>query len=300
MRNFITILIAIISITVGIIYIKAMLDFKKEAVEYLENKKDVITKEPKSEKFIKAESNKSNPSKQNNSLEEGTKDEYVEQPFDELYIPNEDSEYIESINKKMVDNNNEPEASKDQKKLVANTLYNELFIDLGLTEEEIDEFKNIIADTKMSGLYNNGSDHSNSDEKIKELLGELYYEVYEEYNETLMQRMKIMQYKQQLALLDIILLELQESNLLSVMLEEGKQTQLPDLSKDPDHIEQKIKEISDNFSDNRAKSDKKILERALQFLDTEQIEVLEKFLDTTRYTEETKIKMISESYNNKN
>jgi len=300
MRNFITILIAIISITVGIIYIKAMLDFKKEAVEYLENKKDVITKEPKSEKFIKAESNKSNPSKQNNSLEEGTKDEYVEQPFDELYIPNEDSEYIESINKKMVDNNNEPEASKDQKKLVANTLYNELFIDLGLTEEEIDEFKNIIADTKMSGLYNNGSDHSNSDEKIKELLGELYYEVYEEYNETLMQRMKIMQYKQQLALLDIILLELQESNLLSVMLEEGKQTQLPDLSKDPDHIEQKIKEISDNFSDNRAKSDKKILERALRFLDTEQIEVLEKFLDTTRYTEETKIKMISESYNNKN
>jgi len=300
MRNFITILIAIISITVGIIYIKAMLDFKKEAVEYLENKKDVITKEPKSEKFIKAESNKSNPSKQNNSLEEGTKDEYVEQPFDELYIPNEDSEYIESINKKMVDNNNEPEASKDQKKLVANTLYNELFIDLGLTEEEIDEFKNIIADTKMSGLYNNGSDHSNSDEKIKELLGELYYEVYEEYNETLMQRMKIMQYKQQLALLDIILLELQESNLLSVMLEEGKQTQLPDLSKDPDHIEQKIKEISDNFSEKRAKSDKKILERALHFLDTEQFEVLEKFLNTTRYTEETKIKMISESYNNKN
>ena len=284
MRNFITILIAIISITVGIIYIKAMLDFKKEAVEYLENKKDVITKEPKSEKFIKAESGKSNPSKLNNTLEEGTKDEYVEQPFDELYILNEDSEYIESINKKMVDNNNEPEASKDQKKLVANTLYNELFIDLGLTEEEIGEFKNIIADTKMSGLYNNGSDHSNSDEKIKELLGELYYEVYEEYNETLMQRMKIMQYKQQLALLDIILLELQESNLLSVMLEEGKQTQLPDLSKDPDHIEQKIKEISDNFSDNRAKNDKKILERALRFLDTEQIEVLEKFLDTTRYT----------------
>jgi len=300
MRNFITILIAIISITVGIIYIKAMLDFKKEAAEYLENKKNVITKEPKSEKFIKAESGKSNPSKLNNTLEEGTKDEYVEQPFDELYILNEDSEYIESINKKMVDNNNEPEASKDQKKLVANTLYNELFIDLGLTEEEIDEFKNIIPDTKMSGLYNNGSDHSNSDEKIKELLGELYYEVYEEYNETLMQRMKIMQYKQQLALLDITLLELQESNLLSVMLEEGKQTQLPDLSKDPDHIEQKIKEISDNFSDNRAKSDKKILERALHFLDTEQFEVLEKFLNTTRYTEETKIKMISESYNNKN
>ena len=300
MRKFITIIIIIISVTAGALFIKAMLDFKKEAAEYLENKKNVITKEPKSEKFIKAESGKSNPSKLNNTLEEGTKDEYVEQPFDELYILNEDSEYIESINKKMVDNNNEPEASKDQKKLVANTLYNELFIDLGLTEEEIGEFKNIIADTKMSGLYNNGSDHSNSDEKIKELLGELYYEVYEEYNETLMQRMKIMQYKQQLALLDIILLELQESNLLSVMLEEGKQTQLPDLSKDPDHIEQKIKEISDNFSDNRAKSDKKILERALRFLDTEQIEVLEKFLDTTRYTEETKIKMISESYNNKN
>ena len=139
MRNFITILIAIISITVGIIYIKAMLDFKKEAVEYLENKKDVITKGPKQEKFIKAESNKSNPSKQNNSLEEGIKDDYVEQPFDESFIPNEDSEYIESINKKMVDNNKEPEASKDQKKLVANTLYNELFIDLGLTEVEIDE-----------------------------------------------------------------------------------------------------------------------------------------------------------------
>lgn len=262
MRNFITILIAIISITVGAIYIKAMLDFKKEAVEYLENKKDVITKEPKQQKFIKAESGKSNPSKQNNSLEEGTKDDYVEQPFDESYILNEDSEYIGSIINKMVDNNKEPEASKNQKKLIVSTLYNDLFTQLVLNEEELDEFKDLIVDSPVFTSKNYDSSLKNKDAKIIELLGEQDYEVYEEYNETLVHRMKIMQYKQQLALSDSTLSEEQETDLLNIMLEEG--------------------------------SDKNTLEESREFLDTEQIEVLEKFQNTISNTDEMSIESLPE------
>jgi len=236
MRNFITILIAIISITVGTIYIKAMLDFKKEAVEYLENKKDVITKEPKQQKFIKAESGKSNLNIDNEiSGEDANK-------------PNEDSK--------------SPEASKDQKKLVINTLYKDLFDELILNEEELDEFKDLIVDSQVFTSKNYDSSFKNKDEKTRELLGEQDYEVYEEFNETLVHRMKIMQYKQQLALSDSTLSEEQETDLLNIMLEEG--------------------------------SDKNTLEESREFLDTEQIEVLEKFQNTSSNTDEMSIESLPE------
>ncbi|MCH7927187.1 MAG: hypothetical protein IID03_04285 [Candidatus Dadabacteria bacterium] len=213
-----------------------MLDFKKEAVEYLENKKDVITKEPKQQKFIKAESGKSNLNIDNEiSGEDANK-------------PNEDSK--------------SPEALKDQQYLVVNTLYKDLFDELILNEEELDEFKDLIVDSQVFTSKNYDSSLKNKDAKIIELLGEQDYEVYEEYNETLVHRMKIMQYKQQLALSDSTLSEEQETDLLNIMLEEG--------------------------------SDKNTLEESREFLDTEQIEVLEKFQNTISNTDEMSIESLPE------
>lgn len=213
-----------------------MLDFKKEAVEYLENKKDVITKEPKQQKFIKAESGKSNLNIDNEiSGEDANK-------------PNEDSK--------------SPEALKDQQYLVVNTLYKDLFDELILNEEELDEFKDLIVDSQVFTSKNYDSSLKNKDAKIIELLGEQDYEVYEEYNETLVHRMKIMQYQQQLALSDSTLSEEQETDLLNIMLEEG--------------------------------SDKNTLEESREFLDTEQIEVLEKFQNTISNTDEMSIESLPE------
>ena len=213
-----------------------MLDFKKEAVEYLENKKDVITKEPKQQKFIKAESGKSNLNIDNEiSGEDANK-------------PNEDSK--------------SPEALKDQQYLVVNTLYKDLFDELILNEEELDEFKDLIVDSPVFTSKNYDSSLKNKDAKIIELLGEQDYEVYEEYNETLVHRMKIMQYKQQLALSDSTLSEEQETDLLNIMLEEG--------------------------------SDKNTLEESREFLDTEQIEVLEKFQNTISNTDEMSMESLPE------
>lgn len=213
-----------------------MLDFKKEAVEYLENKKDVITKEPKQQKFIKAESGKSNLNIDNEiSGEDANK-------------PNEDSK--------------SPEALKDQQYLVVNTLYKDLFDELILNEEELDEFKDLIVDSPVFTSKNYDSSLKNKDAKIIELLGEQDYEVYEEYNETLVHRMKIMQYKQQLALSDSTLSEEQETDLLNIMLDEG--------------------------------SDKNTLEESREFLDTEQIEVFEKFQNTISNTDEMSIESLPE------
>ncbi len=213
-----------------------MLDFKKEAVEYLENKKDVITKEPKQQKFIKAESGKSNPNIDNEiSGEDANK-------------PNEDSK--------------SPEALKDQQYLVVNTLYKDLFDELILNEEELDEFKDLIVDSQVFTSKNYDSSFKNKDEKTRELLGEQDYEVYEEFNETLVHRMKIMQYQQQLALSDSTLSEEQETNLLNIMLDEG--------------------------------SDKNTLDESREFLDTEQIEVFEKFQNTISNTDEMSIESLPE------
>ena len=131
-----------------------------------------------------------------------------------------------------------------------------------LNEEELDEFKDLIVDSQVFTSKNYDSSLKNKDAKIIELLGEQDYEVYEEYNETLVHRMKIMQYKQQLALSDSTLSEEQETDLLNIMLEEG--------------------------------SDKNTLEESREFLDTEQIEVLEKFQNTISNTDEMSMESLPE------
>ncbi|MFB3056497.1 MAG: hypothetical protein ACE1ZQ_04955, partial [Ignavibacteriaceae bacterium] len=117
-------------------------------------------------------------------------------------------------------------------------------------------------DSPVFTSKNYDSSLKNNDAKIIELLGDQDYEVYEEFNETLVHRMKIMQYKQQLALSDSTLSEEQETYLLNIMLEEG--------------------------------SDKNTLEESREFLDTEQIEVLEKFQNTISNTDEMSIESLPE------
>ncbi len=236
MRKFITIIIIIISVTAGVLFIKAMLELEKEASDYLDSRQNSTAKKSTEKEITDTESDKSNLDIDN------------EISGEDANRPNEDSK--------------SPEASKDQKKLVVNTLYKDLFDELILNEEELDEFKDLIVDSQVFTSKNYDSSFKNKDEKTRELLGEQDYEVYEEFNETLVHRMKIMQYKQQLALSDSTLSEEQETDLLNIMLDEG--------------------------------SDKNTLEESREFLDTEQIEVLEKFQNTISNTDEMSIESLPE------
>jgi len=236
MRKFITIIIIIISVTAGVLFIKAMLELEKEASDYLDSRQNSTANKSTEKEITDTESDKSNLDIDNEiSGEDANK-------------PNEDSK--------------SPEALKDQQYLVVNTLYKDLFDELILNEEELDEFKDLIVDSPVFTSKNYDSSLKNNDAKIIELLGEQDYEVYEEYNETLVHRMKIMQYKQQLALSDSTLSEEQETDLLNIMLDEG--------------------------------SDKNTLEESREFLDTEQIEVLEKFQNTISNTDEMSIESLPE------
>jgi hypothetical protein len=274
MWKLMTIVITVISITVGALYIKAMLDFKKEAAEYLDNKKNDITKEPKPEETLNTKSSISNHNIDNEISGENTNK------------PNEDSK--------------PPEALKDRQKLVVNTLYKDLFYELILNEEELDEFKDLIIDSLTSDMNISNSHFDNKEAKIKEFLGEQDYESYKQYNKTLIHRVNIILYKRQLALSNMTLSEEQETQLLEIMIEESKDALISDFDNDSKIIEHRTPEPTDNLLEQIAESNKNILESSRLFLDTEQVDVLEKFLNTIRNNKQIDLAMLAESYNNKN
>ena len=90
---------------------------------------------------------------------------------------------------------------------------------------------------------------NNNDSKIKELIGELYYEDYTGYNETLSERIRVIEYKQRLELSEIPLLPQQQQNLIELMLQ-----------------------------DCDTKCDENIIDNSIDFLDLEQVAVLEEYL----------------------
>ena len=237
MRNFITILIAIISITVGIIYIKAMLDFKKEAAEYLENKQNSTSKESKENEMLNTQSDKSKLNPDHYIVAENTN-----RPSDETLGK-------QAFIKKMFGDPNMSENLRNSPKLVLNELYDDLYIDIGLNEEDIDKFTDLIIEINASDSDNEETNIRNIDDEIKVLIGDLYYEDYNQYNKTLDKRIKVIQYKNQLASSNIALMPQQQDSLLNLMLEKCE-----------------------------LECDENILDKSGQFLDAEQIDVLEKFL----------------------
>ena len=137
MRTFITIVIIIISVTAGALFIKSMLELEKEASDYLDSRQNSTAKKSTEKAITDTESDKSN-----------------------LDIDNEISG--EDANKPD-DDSISPEASKDQKKLVVNTLYKDLFDELILNEEELDEFKILIVDSQVFTSKNYDSSLKNKD-----------------------------------------------------------------------------------------------------------------------------------------
>ncbi len=228
MRKFVTIIIIIVSIGAGAMFIKAMLELEKEASNYLDSKQESTV--------IKSINNET-PNSQNTNTDTNLDGE------------KSDSNELDIRNKiyNLIDSSGLSEDMKAQPKLIITEIYEDLFNDLGLTDEEIDEFSDL---TIISSAETFKIDETiNKDSKIKELIGELYYEDYTEYNKTLSERIRVIEYKQRLELSDIPLLPQQQQNLIELMLEECD-----------------------------TNCDEIIIDNSVDFLDLEQVAVLEEYL----------------------
>ena len=253
MRNFITIIIIIISVTAGALFIKSMLELEKEASDYLDSRQNSTAKKSTEKEITDTESDKSKLNPDHDIVAENTN-----RPSDETLGK-------QAFIKKMFDDPNMSENLRNQPKLVLNELYDDLYIDLGLNEEDIDKFTDLIIEINASDSDNEEPNTRNIDDEIKELIGDLYYEDYNQYNKTLDKRIKVIQYKNQLASSNIALMPQQQDSLLNLMLEKCE-----------------------------LECDENILDKSGQFLDTEQIEVLEKFQNTISNTDEISIESLPE------
>ena len=107
---------------------------------------------------------------------------------------------------------------REQQRLVLDQLYNPLVKQMGLTAEEGDRFKDLLAENTMRGtekassLFGGGqtgtnrtealatiaSEHKAGEDQIKELLGDDRYAQYKDYQQTAGERMQLNLFKQQL------------------------------------------------------------------------------------------------------
>ncbi len=229
MRKFVTFIIIAVSIVAGAMFIKAMMELEKEASSYLDSKQE--SKDKESLEKAKSEPNPQPDPAAGNTKSAGEKIQ------------------IQTLMKTLLDDPNMPEDLKDQPELVINELYNDLFFDLILSEEQKTKFTDLVLESANAGSDDKTSTAENLDNEIKELVGDLYYEDYKQYNNTLRKRTKVIHYKYKLASFNVPLMPTQQSSLLDVMLEDCEQ-----------------------------ECDKNILDKSGEFLDAEQIAALEEFL----------------------
>lgn len=231
MRKFVTIIIIIVSIGAGAMFIKAMLELEKEASNYLDSKQDSAV--------IKSTENELSNTQNTDTDTDSESKKSDTSGGDELDIRNKIYH--------LIDSSGLSDDIKAQPKLIIGELYEDLFNDLGLTDEEIDQFSDLtIISSAEKFKYD---ETNNNDSKIKELIGELYYEDYTGYNQTLSERIRVIEYKQRLELSEIPLLPQQQQNLIELMLQ-----------------------------DCDTKCDENIIDNSIDFLDLEQVAVLEEYL----------------------
>jgi cytochrome c1 len=135
----------------------------------------------------------------------------------------------------------DPEMKKlvrEQQGQMVNQLYGPLIKQMGLTPEEAAKFKELLADNQMRGAENAGSllsggptnrnetleamaaQQKNKEAQVKELLGDTRFAQYQDYQQTLGERMQLDQFRQQNAGEANALTDQQANQLLAFMKEE--------------------------------------------------------------------------------
>ena len=196
----------------------------------------------------------------------------------------------------------DPESRKfirDQQRLTMDQLYTPLLKQLGLTPDESEKFKDLLADNMMKGAENassvfGGTNQSASftnlaaaqqtfDDEVKAFLGEERYAIYKDYQLTIGERAQLNQLKQ-MGGLETPLTDQQSDALLAIMKEEkaamaGTTGQMfPGTGSDPASFQAMLSDDSvEKLLQNQGLINDRIYQRASQVLSPDQMAAFGKF-----------------------
>ena len=203
---------------------------------------------------------------------------------------------------RMMDNPEARQMMRQQQRMVIDQNYAALIKQMGLTPEEAEQFKGMLADNTMKGAEKafaamNGSGSTNAgaafkdlaaeqgsfDQQVKAFLGEERYAQYKAYQETLPDRTMLNQFKMQVGS-DYNLSDPQSEALLKFMAEERKSvaatTGLPltEGDKDPAKFQALMSgDKAEELVHAQETVSQRVYERARTILSPEQLETLGKF-----------------------
>lgn len=239
MRKFVTIVIIIISIVSGALFIKAMFELAKEASSYLESKNEI---------------EKQDDSASKNDDETPTPDSQTD-----LEI-NDKSRTIE--NNSLADNR----TYKEQQESVINKLYNDFFNDITLSEQEVDQLRDLIIASRSPEIMNSETKTQSVDDDINDLLGDYYYQSFKDYNTTVPMRLFVFGYQKRLTSDGQILTDEQEQELIELII-------------DIDNTRQNLKNAGIEVSPNSAIK-QEIVDNSRAFLNDSQLEILQEYINS--------------------
>ena len=203
---------------------------------------------------------------------------------------------------KMMEDPDAKKVIRDQQRMMMNQLYSPLVKQLGLTSEEADQFKDLLADNAMKnaekafsmfdgGLSTNrtelaktmAAEQKNFDEQVKAFLGDARYAQYKDYQETVGERTQLNAYKQQIGG-DLPLSDPQTEQLLAFMKEEKQNVAaatgqpLTGAGQDQAKLEAMLSsEQSDRLLQSQETVNQRVFERAKGILSPEQLDSFAEF-----------------------
>jgi hypothetical protein len=160
-------------------------------------------------------------------------------PIAEGQKPDPDGGGLGKILSKMMDDPETKKFIRDQQRQMLDPLYGPLIQQMGLTPEEAETFKDVLADNVMKGaekassllsgvsstnrtemLNTLAAEQNSFDEQLKAFLGDPRYAQYKDYQQTVGERMQLNQFRQQTAGSENPLTNQQMEQLLVLMNEE--------------------------------------------------------------------------------
>jgi hypothetical protein len=202
---------------------------------------------------------------------------------------------------KMMEDPDTKKMIQEQQRMMMDSLYAPLLKQMGLTPEESDKFKEMLAATAMKGaekatsLFGNaGTNRSDvlntlvaenkaSEERMKELLGDARYAQYQQYQQTAGERMQLNLFKQQAGAGESALSDAQTEQILGFMREEKQVLAaagqpLPGTGNDPATLQAiQSEDQSEVLLQGQDNVNQRVYERAKEVLSPEQLTAFGKF-----------------------
>ena len=130
------------------------------------------------------------------------------------------------------------DAMRAQQKMMLSTMYGSLFKKLNLTPDALDKLKEVLVNRQMTGIKMLGAGdkkaaladitetEKQTEQTVKELLGDEQYKVYQDYQATLGERMTLGQLNQQLTEKSMALDDVQQEELITLMVAERQKLKI--------------------------------------------------------------------------